>query len=497
MAESVGDQLRAAIRAAPEDRALRLVYADWLIERGDLRGEWIVLSCGEATEDDDCEMRRRALWQAHRERWTRDDVGDIELAKRSLAYRDGFLHAATFWLGQALAVAPVLARHPIDSLTLTDTDGNLRKLARSPLLETVRRLEISPDGETSRDELVGFLNAPGLGRLEELALVSHWKDSDDAIWSALARYGRLAELKGLSLTATAVTADQARWLGRSLPALERLTIEHISGDALDALAETATFRLRELTLGGSSDPNDAAFAEALESPLMHELTSLTLRRCLRKRGAARLSRLPCAATLTQLSLESHQDAAVVQALGECAFPALRQLSIEDNRATDDLIGVVARFPALTALHAGSNRLTWRSAERILALSALRTLLLPRNKLGNRGALAIAQSARAPLLRHLDLDGNDLDNGAIYGFVDAGRLNDLRSLSVHSNDLGDLGGRLLAEGPFDRMARLSLRPTSYTARLFEEGWLPVGITGSEYERKLEPSGRAVPRRRRQR
>lgn len=38
---SEGDKLLQAILDNPEDDALRLVYADWLEERGDPRGEFI------------------------------------------------------------------------------------------------------------------------------------------------------------------------------------------------------------------------------------------------------------------------------------------------------------------------------------------------------------------------------------------------------------------------------------------------------------------------
>jgi uncharacterized protein (TIGR02996 family) len=34
-----------AIQKNPEDDAFRLVYADWLEERGDLRGEYLRLAC--------------------------------------------------------------------------------------------------------------------------------------------------------------------------------------------------------------------------------------------------------------------------------------------------------------------------------------------------------------------------------------------------------------------------------------------------------------------
>jgi uncharacterized protein (TIGR02996 family) len=41
MSEDAG--LFAALCAHPEDEPLRLVYADWLDERGDPRGEWLRL----------------------------------------------------------------------------------------------------------------------------------------------------------------------------------------------------------------------------------------------------------------------------------------------------------------------------------------------------------------------------------------------------------------------------------------------------------------------
>ena len=39
------EELLAAVFAAPDDDAPRRVYADWLLERGDPRGEFIQLQC--------------------------------------------------------------------------------------------------------------------------------------------------------------------------------------------------------------------------------------------------------------------------------------------------------------------------------------------------------------------------------------------------------------------------------------------------------------------
>jgi uncharacterized protein (TIGR02996 family) len=69
-------ELLDAIRATPDDNGPRLVYADWLIERDDPRGHFIMLQCHA-----DLEMRNRAsallavhepTWTCHLPDWARD-----------------------------------------------------------------------------------------------------------------------------------------------------------------------------------------------------------------------------------------------------------------------------------------------------------------------------------------------------------------------------------------------------------------------------------------
>src|SRR4051794_31566535 len=84
--------LRAAILAAPDDLAPRLVYADWLSERGDPRGEHIVLQCAEGREDEARELRRRALWQRYGATWLAEDLESTATticATRSSPWRSG------------------------------------------------------------------------------------------------------------------------------------------------------------------------------------------------------------------------------------------------------------------------------------------------------------------------------------------------------------------------------------------------------------------------
>jgi carbon storage regulator len=54
-----------AITAGPDDEATRLVYADWLEERGDPLGEFLRIQC----QRKGLERRLRALWAEHGEVW--------------------------------------------------------------------------------------------------------------------------------------------------------------------------------------------------------------------------------------------------------------------------------------------------------------------------------------------------------------------------------------------------------------------------------------------
>ena len=62
--------MRAAVRECPHDRELRRVYADWLLELGEARGEWLALTCN---SDETSERRAHAHWQRHEAQWRVDD----------------------------------------------------------------------------------------------------------------------------------------------------------------------------------------------------------------------------------------------------------------------------------------------------------------------------------------------------------------------------------------------------------------------------------------
>lgn len=74
MADPREADLLASVLAAPDDDAPRLVYADWLLERGDPRGEFIALQCRAAALPDGAarwalESNTKALLERHDEDW--------------------------------------------------------------------------------------------------------------------------------------------------------------------------------------------------------------------------------------------------------------------------------------------------------------------------------------------------------------------------------------------------------------------------------------------
>lgn len=88
-----GDTLLADIYANPEDDAARFVYADWLLERGDPRGEFITLQLTRSSDKDKAALKReRELLKAHKKEW----LGRlVNVTGGDLIFRRGFLAEAT------------------------------------------------------------------------------------------------------------------------------------------------------------------------------------------------------------------------------------------------------------------------------------------------------------------------------------------------------------------------------------------------------------------
>jgi uncharacterized protein (TIGR02996 family) len=90
--QQAGAALLAAVYARPADDAPRLVYADWLQERGDPRGEFIALQFQRlrGVLDGDGEKRERALLRQHLRAWLGANLSKVVSPQKGLRFERGF-----------------------------------------------------------------------------------------------------------------------------------------------------------------------------------------------------------------------------------------------------------------------------------------------------------------------------------------------------------------------------------------------------------------------
>jgi uncharacterized protein (TIGR02996 family) len=259
------DALLRAIQDNPDDDSLRLVYADWLEERGDVRGEFIRVQVELARGPGDARRRRKLrrrerelLEQRYRE-WAGPLLaGLVEEAYPELRvlggrliwnrervwkwmFRRGLVEAVALEALQFLDSADALFRaHPLQEARLVGAWSaveTVEKLTALPQLRRLSALRLTPttswgNSEFSpgytrgmRDTGAQLLAAcPHLGGLRSLSLASH--DLGEAGAGALAASPHLAGLKELDLSRNQVGAAGAAALAasRHLTGLVRLNL---------------------------------------------------------------------------------------------------------------------------------------------------------------------------------------------------------------------------------------------------------------------------------
>jgi uncharacterized protein (TIGR02996 family) len=317
------DHLRE-IRTDPEADGPRLVCADWLLDRADVRGEYIVVACQLARlapgtpEYTTLDLRRRKLDVQHQRRWLKRittlgaqglRVGD------SPRFTRGFVESITLIGQHVTSFEAVCDQEPITDVTFVNCgprdyerlaaipalnlvrDLTLRGelplrcevLLASPYLSSVRRISL-PDGPnmlaalaagTARPEHFQLAaDVPSLFRLVDAGFFDRitrldvkWLTDDGAV--ALSR-AAMPALRALELQKVLLTERGMAALRAHLAQLEHL---HYSGIApsratvsvlIDALSSD---RLRSLVF---DDFTCDALAELFESPSFASVESLQL-----------------------------------------------------------------------------------------------------------------------------------------------------------------------------------------------------------------------------
>jgi uncharacterized protein (TIGR02996 family) len=271
-----------AILAAPDDDTPRLVFADWLDERGTdddkARAALIRTQCAAELLPPGSPERRRldrqasAIVKANEKRWLKDlragkfgtdykfrrgFLDGVSMSPTKFIKRGGDLLTLAPTLRSVrfpyaanevteLAASPFLARIASADLTLMCTcgfcgiDEELRDLFKSKHAHNLRALNISRDRVDA--EVVGALvRSPNLANLTELDLSDNPLGGDGL--AALAKAKNLGRLTALTLSRVCKASSAADLTGfqtfarsKHFPALKRLTLE---GDAVNAVAVTA------------------------------------------------------------------------------------------------------------------------------------------------------------------------------------------------------------------------------------------------------------------
>jgi uncharacterized protein (TIGR02996 family) len=313
------------IAAAPDDDAPRLVYADWMEERGDPRGTFVRVQCALARLPADhprrgeLEQVEDELFQTHGAAWAHGVAGRVSGYK----FRRGFVDEITLRADAFLEHAAVLLRPgTIRTVHLLNAAGHVGGLARSPYLARIRALDLC---------------------------ANH-------LWD-----------------------DAARLLARS-PAIRGLasldlSFNSLSSAGVQALAAAKSWpRLETLDLRGNDRIDDHG-AAALVRATMPALTTLDLRDC--RLGPAGVWALICGKVLPKLADFRFAG----NALGDGGARALA--------ASPRLALLLAATRTLDLSHTGLGPSGLRALLADDRIAVVRTLQLDGDRLGDAGAAALA------------------------------------------------------------------------------------------------------------
>ena len=223
---------------APDDLGYRAVFADWLSEKGDPRGEFITLqlAAGRGPLSAAAARRMGALLKAHQGTWLRTIARALPVGQKAgdcadVRFENGFL---------------------------TDVElnlGNFVPKPGDPVLRTVRRLQVTGFRSERQNELAwALLQSTAFDAVRELAV--------PALYLGAVRSTVLAQLTGLDVDFSDRSIDwptlQPVLRVLHMPALKtlRLTMRRESADAAEVLQATLPWLcgVRELEISPTHPP---------------------------------------------------------------------------------------------------------------------------------------------------------------------------------------------------------------------------------------------------
>jgi uncharacterized protein (TIGR02996 family) len=219
----------SAVIDRPDDDTLRLVYADWLQERGDPRAEFIrvQVALARAAPDDPhlgaLRSRERELLDAHAHDW----CAPHGLEPERCEFRRGFVEAVDLRADEFLKDPETVFRSsPVRRARFSHATDHVGALADCPWLARLSALDLSANAirDAGVTSLVGSPHLTGLVTLDLSGCEIH---TEGAV--ALAGATNLSGLRELRLAGCGIKADGLRALLQS-PALRRVTVLDVRGN---------------------------------------------------------------------------------------------------------------------------------------------------------------------------------------------------------------------------------------------------------------------------
>ncbi len=311
------------ILAHPDDDVPRLIYADWLDERNDPRGEFIRIQCALSRLSDEdprrwtLEMRERELLRDHHATWLPKDAAGLKCD-----FRRGFVERVEMTPEQFLSAADrIFEQAPIRHLHMratqrigrapeTQTDDNawLSKVALSRHLARLEGLTLT-DLTLNQRDIQALLQSPYLR--EQLTELHLSRLRVEVGWSYHTDFPDYPRLKHLEISDMPLPAGMIRALAEVLFLDELISLDlantSLSIEDLRALAYSSSLtNLRELNLSGNRLTHEASRILS-EGSFLSQLETLHLgSNLLGDAGALVIGEWPPLPRLTRLNLRSNQ-----------------------------------------------------------------------------------------------------------------------------------------------------------------------------------------------
>jgi uncharacterized protein (TIGR02996 family) len=384
------------ILAHPDDDAPRLIYADWLEERGDPRGEFIRVQCELAAmhrydpRRTDLEDRDNTLLKKHARRWAEPLLRYV----KRLEFRRGFVErisvSADLFLDQARYLFEAA---PIRHLHLGKPRDQMPRLVSCPYLAGIQVLSLV-SGKLGSTRIAQLAASPHLHRVETLKLSSN--DMGLSGLRALVASSDLPRLRRLEVNSNELD-DAAIVEAVSCPRFDR--IQHLNVCAND--------------IGGEG------WQALVNSPYTSALQTLDLGHTgPRAQGGNILAEAGHWKNLTRLGLRATGETDPSRVL---AGPMLKQIRVLDLGHNGWAGFAASHFTTL--LHSAP-------------MANVHKLNLDMCRLRNEGASVLANSLAWPRLRNVSLRLNEISDAGVQALLAAPKPPHLRRLDLSDNLLGD-------------------------------------------------------------